>query len=128
MSQLGYYATGSLDATASSCTRCTWNLKPPELKTGLGMAQLPWGDSGAPVVLFRMGLLAYNLFIGMTRLACPAAWASQTSTTVRWTQGQVAGRCLRHAGPVIMRLVRETAARACWHSIRQRGGARGAAT
>ena len=92
------------------------------------MAQLPWGDSGAPVVLFRMGLLAYNLFIGMTRLACPAAWASQTSTTVRWTQGQVAGRCLRHAGPVIMRLVRETAARACWHSIRQRGGARGAAT
>jgi hypothetical protein len=49
----------------------------------------------------RIGVLAYSLFIGFKRLACPAAWASQTITTVRWRLGQVAGRILRHAGRVI---------------------------
>jgi hypothetical protein len=58
--------------------------------------------SSADLTLMRrIGVLAYSLFIGFKRLACPAAWASQTITTVRWRLGQVAGRILRHAGRVI---------------------------
>ena len=91
-----------------------------ELKTGLGLEQLPCGDSGANAVFFRIGVLAYNLFIGFKRLACPAAWASQTIATVRWRLVQVAGRILRHAGRVVLRLVLKAEALACWHTIRQR--------
>jgi hypothetical protein len=91
-----------------------------ELKHGLGLEQMPCGDSGANAVFFRIGVLAYNLFIGFKRLACPAAWASQTIATVRWKLVQVAGRILRHAGQVILRLVLEAEALACWRSIRQR--------
>ena len=91
-----------------------------ELKHGLGLEQLPCGDSGANAVFFRIGVLAYNLFIGFKRLACPTAWASQTIATVRWKLVQVAGRILRHAGQVVLRLVLEAEALACWRTIRQR--------
>lgn len=91
-----------------------------ELKNGLGLDQLPCGDSGANAVFFRIGVLAYNLFIGFKRLACPAAWASQTIATVRWKLVQVAGRIVRHAGQVVLRLVLEAEALACWRAIRQR--------
>ena len=99
-----------------------------ELKTGFGMESLPCGDSGANAVFFRIGVLAYNLFIGFKRLACPVAWASQTITTVRWKLVQVAGRIVRHAGRVILRLVLDAEALACWHTIRQRCGALSVAT
>ena len=98
------------------------------LKHGLGLEQLPCGDSEANAVFFRIGVLAYNLFIGVKRLACPAAWAAQTITTVRWRLVQVAGRILRHAGRVVLRLVLEAEALACWHTIRQRCWALGVAT
>jgi hypothetical protein len=99
-----------------------------ELKHGLGMEQMPCGASWANAVFFRIGVLAYNLFIGFTRLACPAAWASQTIATVRWKLVQVAGRILRHAGQVVMRLVLDAEALACWRTIRQRCWALGVAT
>jgi hypothetical protein len=99
-----------------------------ELKHGLGLEQLPCGDSGANAVFFRIGVLAYNLFVGFKRLACPVAWAAQTITTVRWRLVQVAGRILRHAGRVVLRLVLEAEALACWHAIRQRCWALGVAT
>ena len=89
---------------------------------------MPCGNSGAHAVFPRIGVLAYNLFIGVTRLACPAAWASQTITTVRWKLVQVAGRMLRHAGRVVLRLVLDAEALACWRTIRQRCGALGVAT
>ncbi len=99
-----------------------------ELKTGLGLEQMPCGDSGANAVFFRIGVLAYNLFIGFKRLACPAAWAAQTITTVRWRLVQVAGRILRHAGRVVLRLVLDAEMLAVWQGIRQRCGALGVAT
>jgi len=98
-----------------------------ELKHGLGLEQLPCGESWANAVFFRIGVLAYNLFIGFKRLACPAAWASQTIATVRWKLVQVAGRILRHAGQVVLRLVLEAEALACWRTIRQRCWALGVA-
>ena len=98
-----------------------------ELKNGLGLEQLPCGDSGANAVFFRIGVLTYNLFIGFKRLACPAAWASQTIATMRWKLVKVAGRILRHAGRVVLRLVLEAEALACWRSIRPRCWALGVA-
>lgn len=91
-----------------------------ELKHGLGLERLPCGDSGANAVFFRIGVLAYNLFIGFKRPACPAAWVSQTIAAVRWRLVQVAGRILRHAGRVIVRLGLDAETVACWRSIRQR--------
>ncbi len=99
-----------------------------ELKTGLGMEQLPCGDSGANAVFCRIGVLAYNLFIGFKRLACPAAWSTQTIATVRWKLVQGAGRMLCHAGRVVLRLVLDAEALACWRAIRQRCWALSVAT
>ena len=99
-----------------------------ELKTGFGMEELPCGDSGANAVFFRIGVLAYNLFMGFKRLACSATWAPQTIATVRWKLVQVAGRILRHAGQVVLRLVLDADALACWRRIRQRCWALGVAT
>ena len=93
-----------------------------ELNHGLGLEQGPCGESGAHAVFLRSGGLAYNLFRGFKRLACPAAWAPPTIATVRWTFVQVAGRILRHAGQVGVSLVLEAEALACWRAIRQRGG------
>ena len=89
---------------------------------------MPCGDSGANAVFFRIGVLAYNLFIGFKRFACPAAWAAQTIATVRWKLVQVAGRILRHAGRVVLRLVLDADMLACWQGIRQRCGALGVPT
>jgi hypothetical protein len=94
-----------------------------ELKRGLGLEQLPCGDFGANAVFFRIGVLAYNLFLGFKRLACPAAWAPQTLPTIRWRLVQVAGRILRHAGRVVVRLVLDAETLAVWHGIRRRCGA-----
>ena len=97
-----------------------------ELDTGWGWSRCPVGFL-ANAVFFRIGVLAYNLFISFKRLACPAAWASQTIATVRWRLVQVAGRMLRHAGQVVLRLVLDAEALACWRSIRQRCWALGVA-
>ena len=99
-----------------------------ELKNGLGLAQLPCGDSGANAVFFRIGVLAYNLFMGFRRLACPAAWASQTIATIRWKLVQVAGRIVQHAGQMVLKLRVEAEALAGFRVIRQRCAALLAAT
>ncbi len=99
-----------------------------ELKHGLGLEQMPCGKSWGNAVFPRIGVLAYNLFIGFTRLACPAAWASQTIATARWKLVPEAGQILRHAGPVVLRLVWEAEALACWRTIRQQCWALGVAT
>ena len=99
-----------------------------ELKHGLGLEQLPCGNSGANAVFFRIGVLACNLFIGFKRLACPAAGASQTITTVRWSLVQVAEWILRHAERVIVRLGLDAETLAAWHGIRQRCWALSVAT
>src|SRR4030065_1528170 len=49
-----------------------------ELKIGLGMERMPCGQTHANAVFFRIGVLAYNLFIGFKRLSCPESWGKQT--------------------------------------------------
>lgn len=75
-----------------------------ELKCGFGMEQMPCGESSANAVFFRIGVIAYNLFIGFRRLSMPTAWERHTISTFRWKLIQVAGRIIHHAGQVILRL------------------------
>jgi hypothetical protein len=76
-----------------------------ELKIGFGMERMPCGQSYANAVFFRIGVLAYNLFIGFKRLSCPESWVKQTIATFRWKMVQVAGRIVKHAGEVILKLM-----------------------
>jgi len=91
-----------------------------ELKSGFGMERMPCGDSWANAVFFRIGVIAYNLFIGFKRLSCPDAWVHHTIATFRWKVVQVAGRIVRHAGQVILRLVVDTDMMSVFKRIRQR--------
>ena len=91
-----------------------------ELKSGFGLEQMPCGQFGANAVFFRLGVLAYNLFLGLKRLACPEAWARHTIATVRWNLVQIAGRIVRHAGQVVLRLVADADLLALCHGIRAR--------
>jgi hypothetical protein len=74
-----------------------------ELKGGFGQDQMPCGQSFANAVYFRIGVIAYNLFIGFKRLACPS-WAHHTIATFRWKLIQIAGRIVRHAGQILLKL------------------------
>jgi hypothetical protein len=76
-----------------------------ELKIGFGMERMPCGQTHANAVFFRIGVLAYNLFIGFKRLCCPESWVKQTIVTFRWKMVQVAGRIVRHAGEIVLKLM-----------------------
>lgn len=76
-----------------------------EVKIGFGMERMPCGQSYANAVFFRIGIIAYNLFIGFKRLACPESWAKHTIATFRWKMIQVAGRIVKHAGKVVLKLM-----------------------
>jgi hypothetical protein len=91
-----------------------------ELKIGFGQDQMPCGQSHANAAYFRIGVIAYNLFIGFKRLACPEAWGRHTIATFRWKLVQIAGRIVRHGGQVILKLAVETNLLALAQSIRRR--------
>lgn len=91
-----------------------------ELKIGFGQDQMPCGQAHANAVYFRIGVIAYNLFLGFKRLACPAAWGRHTMTTFRWKLIQIAGRIVRHAGQVILKLVVEADLLVLVQGIRRR--------
>ena len=76
-----------------------------EIKIGFGMERMPCGQTYANAVFFRIGILAYNLFIGFKRLSCPESWMKQTIATFRWKIVQVAGRIVKHAGKTVLKLM-----------------------
>jgi len=76
-----------------------------ELKIGLGMERMPCGQTHANAVFFRIGVIAYNLFIGFKRLSCPESWAKHSIATFRWKMVQVAGRIVQHAGETVLKLM-----------------------
>ncbi len=76
-----------------------------EIKIGFGMERMPCGQSYANAVFFRIGVIAYNLFIGFKRLCCPESWMKHTIATFRWKMVQVAGRIVKHAGEMVLKLM-----------------------
>lgn len=91
-----------------------------ELKVGFGQDQMPCGQNHANAVYFRIGVIAYNLFLGFRRLACPASWGRHTMATFRWKLVQIAGRIVHHAGQIVLKLKVETDLLLLIRSIRQR--------
>ncbi len=75
-----------------------------ELKIGFGRERLPCGPFAAHAVFFRIGVLAYNLFVVVKLLAVPHAWSRCPVRTGRWRLYQVAGKVRRHAGAVIRKV------------------------
>jgi len=91
-----------------------------ELKIGFGMERMPCGQSHANAVFFRIGVIAYNLFIGFKRLACPESWLKQTIATFRWKMVQVAGRIVRHAGEVVLKFMIDLGTLELFRGIRKK--------
>ncbi len=75
-----------------------------ELKIGFAMERMPCGQTEANAVFFRIGVIAYNLFIGFKRLSCPELWLKHTIATFRWKMIQVAGRIVKHSGSIFLKL------------------------
>jgi hypothetical protein len=75
-----------------------------ELKHGVGLERVPCGQSEANAVFFRIGVIAYNLFLGFKRLSCPTTWLRHTLATFRWKLFQLAGRIVHHAGRISLKL------------------------
>lgn len=67
-----------------------------ELKLGLGMERLPCGDFGANAAFFRIGVIAYNLFVLFRWVSLPAEWSRYQLQTVRWKLYQAAGKVAYH--------------------------------
>ena len=75
-----------------------------EIKEGFAMEWMPCGESYANAVFFRVGIIAYNLFIAMKLLALPPWYRNFTIQTVRWRLYQLAGAVVRHANQVWLKL------------------------
>ena len=91
-----------------------------EVKVGVGMERMPCGQSHANAVFFRIGVLAYNLFIGFKRLSCPESWVNQTIATFRWKMVQVAGRIVKHAGETVLKLMMDLEKLELFRGIRKK--------
>lgn len=58
----------------------------------------------ANAVYFRLGVIAYNLFIAMKVLSLPGRWQRYTIATVCWRLYETAGRVLWESRRVVLRL------------------------
>ncbi len=94
-----------------------------EMKVGFNLEYMPCGEYGANAVWFSIGMLAYNLFIASKLYLFPKGWIKKTISTVRWQFIQMAGKIIKRARYLILRIcstLRETfeiyeeAGRRCW--------------
>jgi len=67
-----------------------------ELKLGLGMERMPCGDFFGNAAFFRIGVIAYNLFVIFRSAGLPAEWRRYQLGTVRWKFYQTAGKVAYH--------------------------------
>jgi len=65
-------------------------------------------------------VIAYNLFLGFRRLACPEAFWHHTIATFRWKLIRVAGRIVHHAGQVVLKLALDAEKLRLFRQIRKR--------
>jgi hypothetical protein len=68
-----------------------------ELKSGVGMEQMPCGQFAANAMYFAIGVLAYNLAQVLKRRVLPAGYRTVTVATLRWKVYRLAGKLVRHA-------------------------------
>jgi hypothetical protein len=75
-----------------------------ELKLGFGMERMPCGQLDANAVFFRLGVLAYNLCQGFKRWVLKKEWRQHQVQTLRWRLYQTAGKLVRHAGRMMLKV------------------------
>jgi hypothetical protein len=76
-----------------------------ELKHGAGMLHVPCGQFDANAAYFRIGALAYNLFLMQQAFAFPVELRNSTIATIRWRIYQSAARLVRHARKLVLKVV-----------------------
>jgi hypothetical protein len=84
------------------------------------MERMSCGQSHANAVFFRIGVIAYNLFIGFKRLSCLESWMNQTIVTFRWKMVQMVGRIVKHAGKIVLKLMIDLKKLELFKEIRQK--------
>lgn len=77
-----------------------------ELKIGFGMQRMPCGQFEANAMFFRIGVLAYNLFVFFKMTTLCGDWGRHQVQTLRWRFYQCAGKVVHHAGNVILKVNR----------------------
>jgi Transposase DDE domain group 1 len=77
-----------------------------ELKIGFGMERMPCGQFLANAMFFRLGVLAYNLFVMFKRRVLPKEWRKHQIQTIRWRFYHQAGKVVKHAGSLILKVRR----------------------
>jgi hypothetical protein len=75
-----------------------------ELKIGFGMERMPCGDFAANAMFFRLGTIAYNLFVLFKIAALSKIWRHMQVQTVRWRLYHVAGKVVRHGRQLILKV------------------------
>lgn len=75
-----------------------------ELKIGFGMERMPCGDFGANAMFFRLGTIAYNLFVLFKASALSSQWRHVQVQTVRWRLYNVAGKVVRHGRQLFLKV------------------------
>lgn len=75
-----------------------------DLKIGFGMERMPCGTFDANSMFFKVGVLAYNLFVLFKLLALPSSMKRLQVQTVRWVLYQTAGKIVRHAGVICLKV------------------------
>lgn len=68
------------------------------------MERMPCGQLKANAVFFRLGVLAYNLFQGFKHWALKKEWRHHQVQTLRWRLYQSAGKVVRHAGQIYLKV------------------------
>ena len=84
------------------------------------MQWMPCGETYANAVFFRIGIIAYNLFLAMKLLALSPWHRSLTISTVRWKLYQVAGVVVNHARQLVLKLAAPIDKIALFHKFRLR--------
>jgi len=74
-----------------------------ELKVGFAMERLLCGTFSANAVFFHIGVLAYNLIV-LSKLLVFQAWSRCQVRMVRWRLYQMAGKVVRYADAVMLRV------------------------
>jgi len=75
-----------------------------ELVSGFGLEWMPCRETYANAAFFRIGVLAYNLFLLMKNSVLSPWYRTSTIATVRWKLYQTAGMVTSHARRVTLKL------------------------
>lgn len=75
-----------------------------ELVSGFGLEWMPCRETYANAAFFRIGVLAYNLFLLMKNSVLSPWYRTSTIATVRWKLYQTAGMVVSHARRVTLKL------------------------